>query len=214
MTETTTPADRLTHYRRLRQDILDGAFPHDSPLLETALGARYGTSRAPIREALTLLEHDGLIERAVRGYRIRAGRPEDVVEIYEARIALEAEAAAAAALRHTELDMARLSRQHDLCCTAPDDATARAGNFRFHEALWKAAHNTTIASLLERLTTRLRIYDSGPPASYGDPALLNTEHERIMNALRTHDPERARTEMRTHLQRSLELRIQSFVTET
>lgn len=214
MTETPSPADRLAHYWRLRRDILDGAFPRDSPLLETALSTRYGTSRAPIREALTLLEHDGLIERAARGYRVRAGRPEDVVEIYEARIALEAEAAAAAALRHTELDLARLSRQHDLCCAAPDDAAARAGNFRFHEALWKAAHNTTITTLLEQLTTRLRIYDSGPPASYGDPALLNTEHDGIMTALRARDPDAARAQMRSHLQRSLALRIQTLADET
>ncbi|MDX6742291.1 GntR family transcriptional regulator [Actinocorallia sp. A-T 12471] len=210
MSETSPATDRLAHYWRLRQDILDGAFPRDVPLLETALSARYGTSRAPVREALTLLEHDGLIERALRGYRIRAGRPEDIVEIYQARIALEAEAAGVAALRHTDLDLARLSRQHDLCCAAPDDAAARAGNFRFHEALWNAAHNTTITALLERLTTRLRIYDSGPPASYGDPALLNAEHERIMAALRARDPETARAEMRAHLQRSLDQRITTF----
>ncbi|MCD0449207.1 GntR family transcriptional regulator [Actinocorallia sp. API 0066] len=206
MTETTGH----THYWRLRQDILDGAFPQDAPLLETALSDRYGTSRGPIREALTLLEHDGLIERGVRGYRVRSGRPEDVVEIYEARIALEAEAAGAAALRHTDLDLARLTRQHELCHTAPDDASARAENFRFHRTLWKAAHNTTIETLLERLTTRLRIYDSGPPASYGDPALLHTEHDGIMAALRARDPETARAEMRTHLRRSLDLRIQTF----
>ncbi|ROO85427.1 DNA-binding GntR family transcriptional regulator [Actinocorallia herbida] len=212
MTETPHP-DRLTHYWQLRQDILDGAFPRDSPLLETSLSARYGTSRAPIREALGLLEHDGLIERAVRGYRVRSGRPEDVVEIYEARIALEAEAAGAAALRRTDLDLARLARQHDLCRTAPDDATGRAGHFRFHEALWQAAHNVTITSLLERLTTRLRIYDSGPPASYGDPDLLNAEHEQIMAALRARDAETARAEMRGHLQRSLDLRIQSIAEE-
>ncbi|GAB2842703.1 GntR family transcriptional regulator [Actinocorallia aurea] len=212
MTETTHP-DRLTHYWQLRQDILDGAFPRDSTLLETALSSRYGTSRAPIREALTLLEHDGLIERAARGYRVRSGRPEDVVEIYEARIGLEAEAAGAAALRRTDLDLARMARQHDLCCTAADEATGRANHFRFHEALWQAAHNTTITSLLEKLTTRLRIYDSGPPASYGDLELLNAEHGRIMTALRDRDPETARAEMRAHLQRSLDLRIQSIAEE-
>ncbi|MFE2426110.1 GntR family transcriptional regulator [Streptomyces sp. NPDC059373] len=201
------------HYWRLRQDILDGRFPKGAPLLETSLSTQYGTSRTPIREALNLLEHDGLLERAARGYRVRSGTPEDIVEIYEARIALESEAAAAAALRHTHLDIARLQHLHESCCQATDDTEARAGNFRFHEALWRAAHNSTIAGLLVKLTTQLRIYDSGPPASFGDLDLLSAEHERILQALRERSAETARSEMRAHLQRSLEQRIRSFVSD-
>ncbi|MCW2874689.1 GntR family transcriptional regulator [Actinacidiphila oryziradicis] len=201
------------HYRRLRQDILDGRFPKGAPLMETSLSAQYGTSRTPIREALNLLEHDGLLERAPRGYRVRSGTPEDVVEIYEARIALESEAAGAASLRHTDLDIARLQHLQDSCCRMTDDTEARAGNFRFHEAVWRAAHNSTIARLLVKLNTQLRIYDSGPPSSYGDFDLLNAEHERILQALRERSPEAARAEMRAHLQRSLEQRIRSFVSD-
>lgn len=164
-------------------------------------------SRTPIREALALLEHDGLLERAVRGYRVRAGRPEAVVEIYEARLALESEAAATAALRHTDLDIARLEHHHRQCCGPAADDEVRAGNFRFHEALWAAGHNATITGLLVKLTAQLRIYDSGPPRAYGDFDTLNTEHERILRALRDRSPDDARAAMRAHLQRSLEQRI-------
>ncbi|CRK51797.1 GntR family transcriptional regulator [Rhodococcus sp. RD6.2] len=197
-------------YLRLRADILDGKFPQGSPLHETQLSETYGASRTPIREALNWLAHDGLLERAARGFRVRSGTPEDVIEIYAARVALESEAAGAAALRHTDLDMARLESLHRVCCDATEDAEVRSGNFRFHEALWQAAHNATITALLIRLTTQLRIYDSGPPSNYGEPDLLNSEHDLILDALRARDERAAREHMRSHLERSREQRIRLF----
>lgn len=197
-------------YLRLRADILDGKFPRGAALHETQLSETYGASRTPIREALNWLAHDGLLERAARGFRVRSGTAEDVIEIYAARVALESEAAGAAALRHTDLDMARLERLHHSCCSTDDDVEARADNFRFHEALWQAAHNTTIMTLLVRLTTQLRIYDSGPPSNYGEPELLNSEHEQILDALRARDEKAAREHMRTHLEHSREQRIRLF----
>jgi len=120
-------------YLRLRADILAGKFPQGAPLHETQLCESYGASRTPIREALNWLAHDGLLERAARGFRVRSGTPEDVIEIYAARVALESEAAGAAALRHSDLDLARLDGLHEFCCTATEGTEVRAGNFKFHE---------------------------------------------------------------------------------
>lgn len=199
-------------YWRVRRDVMDGRFPPGSPLLETALSSDYGVSRTPMREALGLLEHDGLLERAPRGFRVRSGTAEDVVEIYEARIALESEAAASAALRATELDLARLRHQHEVILAAGDEgAVARAASFRFHELLWQAAHNATITDLLVKLTARLRIYDSGPPSPFGGVDPLREEHEHILGALHDHAPDRARDAARAHLRRSLEQRINTLV---
>ncbi|MGW3952309.1 GntR family transcriptional regulator [Streptomyces sp. NPDC004752] len=201
-------------YWRLRRDVLEGRFPPGSALMETALSSDYGVSRTPMREALALLEHDGLLERAQRGFRVRSGTAEDVVEIYEARIALESEAAASAALRATGLDLARLRRQHEMILAAGGSdggAAARAASFRFHELLWLAGHNATINELLVKLTARLRIYDSGPPSPFGGIEPLQHEHDLILNALHDHDPDRAREAARTHLRRSLEQRITALV---
>ncbi|MDI9916739.1 GntR family transcriptional regulator [Rhodococcus sp. IEGM 1379] len=197
-------------YLRLRADILDGKFTQGTPLHETQLCESYGASRTPIREALNWLAHDGLLERAARGFRVRSGTPEDVIEIYAARVALESEAAGAAALRHSDLDLARLEQLHTFCCTAIEGTEVRSGNFKFHEALWQAAHNSTIMSLLIRLTTQLRIYDSGPPSNYGEPDLLNAEHQQILDAIRARNERTARECMRTHLERSRDQRIKMF----
>ncbi|QKW22349.1 GntR family transcriptional regulator [Kitasatospora sp. NA04385] len=198
-------------YWRLRQDVLEGRFPRGATLLETALATAYGTSRTPVREALNLLEHDGMLERAARGYRVRSGTPEDVLEIYAARIALESEAAAAAALHRTDLDLARLRYQHELIRGSQDEQVVREANFRFHEALWQAGHNATMIELLVKLTARLRIYDSGPPSPFGGVDALHAEHDEILRAIAEHDADTARAATRGHLQRSLEQRIRTMV---
>lgn len=198
------------HYRRIRADILDGAFPTGSVLHETALTDRYGVSRTPIREALARLEHDGLLDRAPRGYRVRSGTPEDVLDIYEARIALEAVAAANAATRRTELELARLEGVHADASAADDLAVGRRLNSAWHEELWSAAHNGTVRSLLTRLTAQLRIYDSHRTEDQSDLAQSQAEHEQIMDALRRRDPDAARTAITAHLVRSRDLRLRAF----
>ena len=96
-------------YARLRKDILDGAFAPGTVLLETALSVRYGVSRTPVREALGRLAQDGLIERSTRGFRIKQRNPEEILEIYEARIALESRSAELAARHRTDIDLARMA---------------------------------------------------------------------------------------------------------
>lgn len=198
------------HYRRIRQDILDGAFPAGTVLHETALTERYGVSRTPIREALARLEHDGLLDRAARGYRVRSGTPEDVLDIYEARIALEAVAAANAATRATELELARLEGLHAEAGATADLAAVRRLHSAWHQELWAAAHNATVLSLLTRLTAQLRIYDSHRSEDPTDLEQSHAEHEQIMAALRSRDAAAARSDIGAHLDRSRDLRLRAF----
>ncbi len=198
-------------YEVLRGDILTGAFEAGSLLLETALASRYGLSRTPIREALVRLEYDGLIERVGRGYRVRSGTADDVLEIYEARIALESAAATAAATRHSELDLARLQRLHDLAAAERDPDQVRALNSEWHAVIWRAAGNTTIEHLLTRLTAQLRIYDRGTSETAGDLAETEREHAAILRALEEHDGETAGRLVAAHLGRARGMRLDRFV---
>ncbi|MCO6006881.1 GntR family transcriptional regulator [Actinoallomurus purpureus] len=201
-------------YERLRDDVLAGRFPAGSVLLETTLAARYGVSRTPVREALGRLEQDGLLKRAARGYQVRAGTSEDVLEIYEARIALEAQAAASAALRRTDLDLARLRHLHATAGERTDPAEIRELNAQWHATLWQAGHNTTIQTLLTRLTAQLRIYDRGSHESAEDLEITRDEHERVLTAIADRDSEAARDALAAHLGRSRESRLAAFARDS
>ncbi len=200
-------------YLRIRDDILAGEFPHGQRLLETTLAARYGVSRTPVREALVALQADGLIERVDNGFRVRTGTPEVVMEIYEARIALESAAAAAAAHRHTDLDLARLHAAYsgalDLAASGAERA-AHEADAAWHDALWQAAHNTTIAGALTRWSAQLRIYDQGPPGPADDLDTTRREHGAVLAAIEAGDADAARTAMTAHLEHSRQRRLSAL----
>lgn len=193
-------------YRLLRQEILDGAIRPGDLLLETALSTRYEVSRTPIRVALVRLEHDGLVERASRGFRVRVGSAEDVLDIYEARIALESTAAAGAALRRTDLELARLTHLHQESVGA-DVPVAADLHRQWHEVLWTASHNLAIASTLVRLCSQLTIFDPAPMLQPGSLDAACDEHRHILDAIADRDPDAARDAVAAHLTRTRETRL-------
>jgi DNA-binding GntR family transcriptional regulator len=197
-------------YELLRGDVLAGEFTPGALLLETTLAERYGISRTPVREALGRLEQDGLLERATRGYRVCSGTEQDVLDLYEARIALEAEAAAGAAARRTDLDLARLLHLHAVTGEQTDPVEIRKLNSDWHLAVWQASHNRTIVALLTRLTAQLRIYDRGPHETAEDLGKTRLEHTQVLAGIAARDPDVARTHLARHLARSRELRLAQF----
>jgi DNA-binding GntR family transcriptional regulator len=196
-------------YERLRADLISGSFPPGTALSEAMLTARYQVSRTPIREALARLDQDSLAVRGPRGYQVRVVSPADVLEIYEARIALEAVAAADAADRRTELELARLRKIHDQMCTATEEDVILQANSRFHTELWAAAHNTTIATLLQRLSAQLKLFDRGA-RSIDDLECTTSEHRQILDAVAARDSTAAHAAATTHLARTRAERIEHF----
>ncbi|MDR1238239.1 MAG: GntR family transcriptional regulator [Propionibacteriaceae bacterium] len=198
-------------YLQLREDILAGAFPADVPLLETALATHYGISRTPVREALSLLEHDGLLQRASRGFRIRSGTAQDVMEIYEARIALESATSGLAANRRTELDAIQLVHLQDRAEQSGNETETRAFQAQWHECIWQAGHNSTITATLRKLMAQLQIYDQHMPDAINDVDTSNTEHAAITKSIQDRDAALARQLMSAHLERSRDLRLRSIL---
>lgn len=84
--------------RQLEDEIIFGRLEPMARLTEEEVAARYGVSRSPVREALRLLERDGLVNRAARrGIWVAPLSLRDFDEIYSCRIPLEGLAAAGAA---------------------------------------------------------------------------------------------------------------------
>lgn len=93
----------------LRDMVLDGTLPAGERLYEVPLSERLGISRTPLREALSQLEYEGLLERQnTGGYAVRAFMIEDVIDAIELRGVMEGTAARLCAERG--LDAATLGR--------------------------------------------------------------------------------------------------------
>jgi DNA-binding GntR family transcriptional regulator len=193
----------------LRADLLAGRFSPEEPLSESTLTTAYGVSRTPVREALNRLEQEGLITRAARGYRIRSGAPDDVIEIYDVRIVLEQAAAEAASTRRTDLQLAQLAQLHRQACAEEDPAVARQLNSQWHEVLWAASHNSTLRETLANLVARLRIYDRDAQ-HHDDLVVVADEHRAILDAIEAGDGVTAGKAIAEHLQRTKQQRLAAF----
>jgi DNA-binding GntR family transcriptional regulator len=199
-------------YERMRSDIVANRLEVGVSLVEADLAQRYGTSRTPVREALRRLEQDGLLERGRRGLQVRTPTPEEILEIYEVRTDLEALAAALAAERHTELDMARLKAAAAVMESTPTDnqlAMATA-NQVFHERLCEAAHNATLADVVARLLTHLMRYPSTTLARPGRWKTVLEDHRRLIQLIGDGDAPGARELARAHMREARDLRLRMY----
>lgn len=197
-------------YARLRRELLGGVFEPGEILLETALSARYGVSRTPVREALGRLAQDGLIERSTRGFRVRDRDPEEILEIYEARIALECRSAELAAKHRTEIDLARMAHLLDERRNTADTAQSSPLNNKWHEAMRQAARNATITDLLVRLDSLLQFYRPRTFVPHPDDRSAQ-EHAVILDAISEGDQQAAGAAMADHLRRMRDWRIKTLI---
>ena len=93
----------------MRALILTGEYGPDERLIEEQLAERLGVSRTPVRQALTMLEAEGLVEIAPnRGATVCSFSIEDVWDIYDLRAVLEGHAARRAAGRIERRELERL----------------------------------------------------------------------------------------------------------
>lgn len=188
-----TSKERKAPYDLLKVAILRGELKAGQVLVETALAALCQVSRTPIHEALTRLEQDGLVERVDRGLVVRRRSPEEILNIYEVRIALEATVGRVAAERRTEHEVRLLRRILDQTeQVQPGDQPGMVEmNARFHQALWHAAHNESLLDVLERLNLHLGRYPSTTLSYPGRWEAAKLQHVALVDAVEARDSDSA-----------------------
>jgi DNA-binding GntR family transcriptional regulator len=206
------PANRISPYQRLKEAIRSGELRPGQQLVESALADWCEVSRTPIREALSKLQHDGLVERSERGLVVRERGPEEVLDIYEARIALEGTAARLAAERRSSHDLMLLRRSLARLETVADgDVDAMVdSNRQFHTAVWRASHNVSLTDLLERLDLHLARYPASTLASPGRWQRANEQHRGMVSAIEARDSDSAERAAIAHFTEARDIRLSLF----
>lgn len=182
-------APRPSAYEMLKEAILQGHLLPGEQLVEAALAEWCKVSRTPIREALTRLEQDGLVDRSDRGMVVRERSIEEVLDIYEVRVDLEAMAGRVAAERRTMHDLLLLRsmlRKCESVSTSEPQAMVDV-NRQFHRAVWRSSHNESLIDLLERLDLHLARYPETTLAYPGRWESAKREHTKIVDAIDARD---------------------------
>src|ERR1700733_6124929 len=179
--------------RLLRADIMSGAIPAGSVMSQAALGERFGIGRTPLREALRMLESEGLIVSAPnRRVQIAGLSNTDAEELYVMRIALETVAVTLTVPTLKSADFAELDgyiAQMEYFMEARDAVGLREPHRAFHFHLTAAAGargQTEIAALFDHAERYRMAYGA---ANDQDWDVRSTEHRAIRDAAAAGDPE-------------------------
>ena len=198
-------------YRTLRDEIVNWELPPGSMLAEVEQSTRLGVSRTPLREALSRLTANGLVEpQAGRGLVVTAVSLDNITELFEARQALEQRAAALAAERRDPAIFVELQQELRQVARLLDDRHAYYDLVaRFDSALDDATHSPYLVAALRGLRTHLvRIRRLAQDDRQRLIAAAN-EHLLIVDAIIAGDRELAAHATHVHLYRSLQNTLQA-----
>ncbi|MEU9158022.1 GntR family transcriptional regulator [Streptomyces sp. NPDC048417] len=203
---------RDTIYDELRRRLTHGHYPQDASLVPLALSEEFAVSRTPVREALALLEQDGLLVGTRRGFALRQRSDEEMLELFELRAVLDAMTASAAARRRSPVDLARLDALVEQAGSLDDPAEIRRSFNEWHDTVRSAAHNNTVTSLLHTVDAQVKTSAPWRTVTVDDTfdATL-AEHRAITEAIRDQDAEAARLRMLAHHEHDRDTRIRQRV---
>jgi DNA-binding GntR family transcriptional regulator len=167
----------------IRNRISDGTYPPGTRLVERDLAAEFAVSRAPVREAVRMLNSEGFVEMlTTRGVIVRQLSRTDVEELFDVREALETKAFRKAAERGTKDDVRRLeglARRAERAIAADDRDTVYTCNVEFHDIVPKMARNKVLVDMLEPIEGRLHWIN----LQNDEPELLWDEHRIMLQSL-------------------------------
>lgn len=203
-------------YAQLREELLSGAFEPDRPISQIKLAHRLGISRTPLREALRMLQRDGLISSEPnRQVRATALSVTDLEELYASRITIEALALRITLPRSTASDLDDLEHALGAMTAAAMDRDVESweeAHRRFHGLLRRHAGPRIgrIADELAAHSERYRRVYLTEPIAWSSAA---AEHSAIVEACRAGDDRVAANRLARHLARTALTVIASLAPE-
>ncbi len=210
----TAPSQRtLSDYvaDQLRQAILAGQFPPNERLVEQEIAESMQTSRGPVRDALKILENEGLVVRqSHRGAFVAQLHPEDFIEIYTLRQALETLAIRYAIRNATDQqigDLGELVRSmEDMARQNYNQVDATDLDMEFHHTLCKISGHKRVLNVWESMSGQIRLVLLKHRLSNPDDLRVRSVswHAKIVKAMQERDTDKAVKELETHMAASSE----------
>jgi DNA-binding GntR family transcriptional regulator len=212
-------------YGFIRGQLLEGRIRSGTRLSSRALAREIGVSFIPVREAITQLAAEGLVdhEPGVGTFAARVGR-QDIEELYDLREALEVHAIASAARRIDDAGIQEVEGWNAKLCalaaarkqgqTSLDDEDLKQwthADAEFHQALLRAAGNTRMVRAVQDLRVLTQVFRSQrllrPPE---DLETACEQHAALIGCLRTRDAELAKKLMSDHIRFSCRNALLSY----
>lgn len=187
----------------LRQAIITGQFKPGERLMEISLAKSLGVSRTPVREAIRMLDQEGLVDMVPRkGAQVSRITEKNLRDIVEIRTVLEEYAVGVSCHRISDEDLNTLTAIHRdfiRIVSEGDEQKIAQQDERFHDALFQAAGNKRLLSILCNLREQFFRFRLEYIKDMNQRSVLIREHTELIDAIRNRDEGRARQIMHEHL---------------
>ncbi|MCH1772182.1 MULTISPECIES: GntR family transcriptional regulator [Metallosphaera] len=198
-----------TAYDEILKRILRGDYAQGQLLTEDKLCKDLNMSRTPVREALKMLESEGIVKKMNRSYAVIYITSEEVEKLYEVRIPLESAASRLAAVRAKQEDIAEMEEilnkvKEETYKENPDPSRLAELNGQFHDRVAMATENPFMYSYLREIRLKLRVVRITLFTSFDRRVEELREHQGILDAIKARDAERAYEMMISHENNVLE----------
>ncbi len=204
LTDVSTLPNRV--YLILEEAILQGKIKQGDRLIEEDLAGKLGISRAPIREALRMMQKEGLIVISPRkGAFVNSISPEDIAEIYEVSSALEGLAVKLFCTRCPDEELKALQQLYagmEEQVKKKNIVQYRKLNRQFHEALIHGSRNKRIKEICGILQKQISWFQNMNLSMQSRMEISLQEHKHIIDAFLAQDPETAGNAACEHITRA------------
>ncbi len=191
------PRFREAAYRAIKEAILDGRFGPAHPIIEEDVAEALQISRTPVREALAILQHEGLLApRNGRGLYVRTLTRDEFVSMFAANEVVEPYLVRRAALRADESQIEEMRDALDRaerCAESGDMAGFLRAGRDFHRLVGQACGNTPLTRFITQNEERTDLYLMSSGQTLGPERMRasNEEHREILDAILRRDPDEA-----------------------
>jgi len=190
-------------FQALRQAITSGEFAPGERLMEIKLANKLGVSRTPVREAIRMLELEGLVMMIPRrGAEVARITEEDLKDALEVRLALEELSVELACDRITDAGKEALKA----ACISFKEAIQTKhvpsiveGDVAFHDIIFEATENKKLIAIAQNLREQVYRYRVEYVKDFSYHDVLVKEHYEITNAILVGDKIKAKEIMKNHL---------------
>ena len=175
-------------FKTLREAILRGDLKPGERLMELQLAAKLGVSRTPLREAIRMLQQEGLaVTIPRRGAEVAAMTEKDMEDVLQVREALEILAVQLASEKITKEQIAELEERLKAFEQAVETAEVKQiaqSDIDFHDLIYTAAENPRLVVLLNNLREQIYRYRVEYLKDEKNYPRLIEEHRQIMQGLK------------------------------
>ena len=196
-------------FNTLREAILRGDLVPGERLMELQLAAKLGVSRTPIREAIRMLEQEGLAITIPRKGAIVAGMTEkDMQDVLEIREALEELSVQVACDKITDEEVAKLRENmenFETSLKSGDIKRMAEADVEFHDVIYQATDNPKLINMLNNLQEQMYRYRVEYLKNPSNHEQLLREHEAIYRGIMEKDKDAVTEMIRKHISNQVDV---------